>query len=413
MKEPATLPPRKKKILFVVTKSNFGGAQRYVYNLATEFKNDNFETAVALGGTGALKQKLEVEGIPVFPILGAQRDIHISKEIRVLWQLYRIMRRYKPDIVHLNSPKIGGLGAASARLASVLNRIFGKSPISKIIYTSHGWPFKEPRPEWQLALISLLSWLTVLLCHTTIVFSQTEKNDVKNWPFIEDKLVIIPNGLKSFTPLSKEESLKKLLGEELAEEILRDKWHVIGTITELHKNKGLPFALEGVDAYIRHEGENLKGKIAPAIDKRLKTLYVIVGDGEERKSIENIISQRSLKNNVILTGPIDEARQYLKAFDIFLMSSLKEGLPFTILEAGYAKVPVISTSVGAVPEVIQNLETGLLIHPARPQQIKNALIYMEDHPEIRKPITENLKKRIDETFNFETFIEKIKALYLR
>lgn len=416
----AELPARKKKVLFVITKSNFGGAQRYVYELASRLKDENFETAVALGGSGILKTKLEEAGVPVFPISSAQRDISITKEIRVLWRLFRIMRKYKPDIVHLNSPKIGGLGAVAARTASILNRFFSRKgqrhPISKIIYTNHGWPFKEPRPEWQLVLIRIFSWLTVFLGGTTIVLSQTEKDDVRNWPLIGDRLAIIPNGLKHFTLQSREDSLKRLVGNERAEEWLRDKWTVIGTISELHKNKGLTFAIDGIDKYIQHEGENLGTESARATalanDRRARTAYIIVSDGEERKNIENLIKEKDLEDKVVLTGDVDEARQYLKAFDIFLMSSVKEGLPFAILEAGYAGVPVISTSVGAIPEVIKNLETGLLIHPARPQQIKNALIYLEDNPEIKKDMTVALKKKVEETFNFDTVTEKIKALYL-
>ncbi len=413
--------PRKKRVLLVITKSVFGGAGRYVYELATKLKEEGgapgiqkFEVAVALGGDGVLKTKLENAGIEVFPISASQRDISVTKEIRVLWRLFKIMRKYKPDIVHLNSPKIGGLGAVAARKASILNRFFGKKenrrPISKIIYTNHGWPFNEPRPEWQLVIIRIFSWLTVFLGGTTIVLSQTEKDNVRHWPFISKRLVIIPNGLKPFNLVPKEEALKKLVGERRAEEWLKDKWTVIGTISELHKNKGLPYGIEGVEMYIKHDA-GLLNESAKTIERRKKTAYVIVSDGEERKNLENLIAEKSLQNNVILTGAVDEAREYLKAFDVFLMSSVKEGLPFAILESGYAEVPVISTSVGAIPEVIQNLETGMLIHPARPQQIKNALIYLEEHPEIRKHMTQALKKKVNDAFSFESVIEKIKKLY--
>lgn len=407
----------KEKVLFVITKSNFGGAQRYVFELAVRMRQEGFETAVALGGKGVLKSKLLQEGITVFSISDAQRDISITKEIKVLWRLFRIMRAYKPHIVHLNSPKIGGLGAVAARKASILNRVFGRGEgrhsIKKIIYTNHGWPFKEPRPEKQLVIIRLLSWLTVFLCKTTIVLSQTEKDDVRNWPFIGKKIVIIPNGLKPFTMHSKEESLRALVGDELAEKWLREKWTVIGTISELHKNKGLPYAIEGIDEYMKHDAGSADSQKDAINEQRQKTAFIIVGEGEDQKSIEALIHEKSLENKVILTGAVNEAREYLKAFDLFLLSSVKEGLPFAILEAGFAEVPVISTSVGAIPEVVQNLETGLLIHPARPQQIKNALIYIEEHPEIKKKVADALKKRVEDTFNFETIVKKVKNLYLK
>ena len=125
--------PRPQKVLLVITKSNFGGAQRYVFELATRLMSDGYEVAVALGGEGALKDKLINASIKVFPLSDAQRDINIKKEIRVLWRIFKIAREWRPDVMHLNSPKIGGLGVVAGKLAGV----------KKIFYTNHGWPVGE------------------------------------------------------------------------------------------------------------------------------------------------------------------------------------------------------------------------------------------------------------------------------
>lgn len=385
-----------KKILFIITKSNFGGAQRYVFELATRLKKDGHTVAVALGGNGALKTKLEEEGVDVFSITGAQRDISITKEIQVLWNIFSIIRRYKPTIVHLNSPKIGGLGAVAARVAYFLNR----TKSGKIIYTNHGWPFNEPRPEWQQIIIRIFSWLTVFLGGTTIVLGETERNDVRSWPFVQNKFVIIPNGVSTFNVIDKKTSLSRLAGEKKAEEWIAEKRLIIGTISELHKNKGLTFALEGLNSYIEQYPTQ-------------KIAYVIIGEGEERTELESIIKKLSHLHpeHVVLAGQIPEAREYVGAFDLFLLSSVKEGLPFALLEAGSAGVPVISTSVGGIPEVIQNLENGILIAPRRPQEIKNALVYLNEHPEVLDIMITNFKKKIEQKYNFELIVADIKKLY--
>jgi glycosyltransferase involved in cell wall biosynthesis len=384
------------KILFIITKSNFGGAQRYVFELATRLQTDGHTVAVALGGNGALKTKLEESGIEVFSISGAQRDISLAKEVQVLWNIFSIIRTYKPTVVHLNSPKIGGLGSVAARLAYAMNR----TKSGKIIYTNHGWPFNEPRPEWQQILIRIFSWLTVFLGGTTIVLGDTERNDVKGWPFVQKKFVIIPNGVSNFNVLDKNTALSKLVGEQKAKDWIAEKRLIIGTISELHKNKGLTFALEGLNSYIEQYPNQ-------------KIAYVIIGEGEERKTLEETIKKLShLKpEHVVLSGQIPEAREYVGAFDLFLLSSVKEGLPFAILEAGYAGVPVISTSVGGIPEVIQNLENGILIAPRRPQEIKNALVYLNEHPEVNTNMVAKFKEKIKEKYNFEHIIEQIKKLY--
>jgi glycosyltransferase involved in cell wall biosynthesis len=175
---------------------------------------------------------------------------------------------------------------------------------------------------------------------------------------------------------------------------------MIGTISELHKNKGLTFALEGLNSYIEQYPTQ-------------KIAYVVIGEGEERKTLEAIIKNLSHlhSEHVVLAGQIPEAREYVGAFDLFLLSSVKEGLPFAILEAGSAGIPVISTSVGGIPEVIKNLENGILIAPRRPQEIKNALVYLDEHPEVLDVMVTNFKKKIEQKYNFELIVTDIKKLY--
>lgn len=104
----------KKRILYVITKSNWGGAQRYVYDLATGLPKDHFAISVACGGQGLLKDKLEIAGIKIIPIPYFQRDINITKEFYSFVELIKIFRTEKPDIIHLNSSKAGVIGALAA-----------------------------------------------------------------------------------------------------------------------------------------------------------------------------------------------------------------------------------------------------------------------------------------------------------
>jgi glycosyltransferase involved in cell wall biosynthesis len=382
--------PEPLRILYIITKSNFGGATRYVLEMAKRAKEEGFETAVAFGGSGFLKDELEKEHIPGFSLAGAQRDIDLLKEFKLLIELIRIIHTWKPTVVHLNSPKIGGVGAVAARLLGV----------KKIIYTNHGWPFKEDRPIWQIALIRFFSWMTILANKTIIVLSETEKDFVKNWVGAKNKISVIPNGLSEFVPKDKTEALRLLLthtGQE-AEQITNTHTRIIGTISELHKNKGLGFALDGLQQYLDHE-------------PHMKTLFIIIGEGERRVELETQIKALNMGKNVVLAGHVPDARNYLRAFDIFLLSSVKEGLPYAILEAGFAEVPVISTSVGGIPEVIRNFETGLLIPPKRPTEIKNALIYFDEHPEMIAAMKKNLKKLVAHTYNFNSVFERTVKLY--
>ncbi len=133
----------RRKILLVVTKGNWGGAQRYVYDLATELPVDQFEPVVVAGAGHALPTRLAAAGIRTIALPKLERDINWRQEAATLAALVKIFWRERPSVVHLNSSKIGGLGALAARLALV----------PRIIFTAHGWPFHEARPGLNLRLV--------------------------------------------------------------------------------------------------------------------------------------------------------------------------------------------------------------------------------------------------------------------
>ncbi len=378
------------KILFAITKSNFGGAQKYVYELASRYKELGHDVQVSAGGEGVLKDKLNAAGIPVHHISGAQRDIDILKEFKVAINLFKTIRQVRPDVLHLNSPKIGGLGA-------LIGRTLG---VKTIVYTNHGWPFNEPRPLWQVAIIKTLSWLTLVLNKKTIVLSNIEFDQVAKWPLVKGKVVVIPNGVSDFVLLSKEDAVKKMseqtgfdFDSKATEKVL-----MIGSIGELHNNKGYTYAIDGIKSFI-YQYPNIKIK------------YIIIGEGEERQDLEKKIKEEKLENIIYLAGQVENAKQYLRAFDIFLISSVKEGLPYVLLEAGLADVPVITTSVGGIPEAVENLKEALIIAPKRPQEIQNAIFYATQHQDDLSKISSAFKNKVSTKYNFENISEKILELY--
>lgn len=387
------------KILYGVTKSNFGGAQRYVFELAEYAKSQGHDVSVTCGGDGLLVDRLRDIDIPVYTLDTVQRDIALLKEVKTLWKLFHLMRQIRPDAVHLNSPKLGGLGSVVARLAGV----------KKIIYTNHGWPFKEHRPFWHIILIKFFSFLTILFNTKVIVLSKKELDMVKHWPLISvfdsktntGKLVVIPNGVQSFELINKSEALDALLGTKRAEEIRQLSPIIFGNISELHQNKGYIYALQGIHTYLH----TLKTPLDTDIH------FVIVSDGEEKNALKSIVANLNLESYVTFAGYIRDARTYFKAFDVCMMTSIKEGLPFTLLEAGYARVPIITTSVGGIPELIQDKETGLLIAPHDHMEVARAIQYAVQHRDHMSCYAERLKHHVDTSFSFDTQAPHILKLY--
>ncbi|MBI5140229.1 MAG: glycosyltransferase family 4 protein [Candidatus Vogelbacteria bacterium] len=377
------------KILYVITKSNWGGAQKYVYELAAHMNKDH-EVVVAFGGTGergaeagALEKRLNEAGIRSVMISSLSRDIHLLDEPRGVFDLIKLYREEEPDIIHLNSSKIGGTGSLAGRVYSLLNpKRSIRNPI--IIFTVHGWPFNENRPWIAKKIISFLSWLTVIFSHRTICINQKDLSLVTNWPFIKNKLELIYIGI------SAQEKKGLIKVGERPEGIPIQ----IGTISELTKNKGLTYA---IDAISKIKDRNI--------------MFSVIGEGEERTSLEKQIKEEGIEDKVKLLGFKDNAASYIGIFDIFMLSSVKEGLPYSILEAGLARLPVIATNVGGIPEIIEDGVSGILVPPKDSDAIKGALKKLLDNPELGKTLGKNLEKVVKQKFSTDEMTEKTEKLY--
>ncbi len=389
-----------RKILYVITKSNFGGAQRNVFDLATAMKEHGFEVVVALGGLpaathaaqageGLLKQKLETAGVRTLSIESLGRDISATKDAGSFGEIFSIIKRERPDIMHLHSPKAAGLGALAARLFAIRSTLYAP----RIIYTVHGWAFNEDRPLHQRAAIVFFSWLTMLLCHKTILLSQREYNQALTFPFVKNKLALIPLGIKSPVFLSAN-AARKEMGTQLHYDI--SKCVAIGTIAELHPNKGLTYLINAM---------------AEISKKYPHVMCVIVGEGQEKASLELLANEKGLKHIVRFAGYIDEASKYLKAFDVFVLPSVKEGLPYVLLEAGLASLPVIATSVGGIPEIVKDKKSGLLVQPKNPSELASALSFMVTHLKERTAFGSAIHAHVKSQFSFEKMLSATKNLY--
>lgn len=378
------MPGIQKKVLYVITKSNFGGAQRYVYELATGLPADRYATMVAAGGNGILVEKLKDKGISTRTIRSFERDINIVKEFQSLQELWRIFRTEKPDIVHLNSSKAGGSGALIARLSGV----------PRIIFTAHGWPFFEKRSLFTRAVIWLLSYLTVILAHHTIVVSKHDKNRAY-MPFVAHKMSCIHTAVPHITFHDRSTAREKLIPEHIRIEHSQNLW-VVST-GEHTRNKNL-YAL--LDA-ITHAHSTASRKI----------FLTLIGDGEERTGLEAYAKTHGLSNSVYFTGFVDDARSYLKAFDVFALPSLKEGFPYGLLEAGAAGLGCIASNVGGIPEILCDAGYGILIDPNETSTLVQALErYMKDEG-LAQSHGEALAAHIRERFDLNQMKDATIALY--
>lgn len=335
-------------VLFVITKSNWGGAQRYTYDLASGFAAQGLRVEVALGGTGTreaspglLAESLRAASIPVHVVRHFMRDMALFSDTLAFFELVRIIRSVRPDVLHVTSSKAGGLGALAGRLCRV----------PRIVFTSHGLAYDEDwRPRWQRGLIALFTWLTFFFSHAVILISRDSYERAHTLPLVGRKSVLVHNGIGADALLAKEDARHALARAKVELEACTAH-HWVGVIAELHPNKRLSLALEAF----------------AALPPGLSACLVLIGGGQEQQTLMERSRALGIAERVHFLGYVPDAGRFMSAFDLFLMTSRKEGLPYVLLEALAAGVPAVAVSVGGVPDVVEDGVTGVCVGSPAPE----------------------------------------------
>ena len=319
------------------------------------------------------------------------------KNFLAFFETFNLIRKFKPDILYLLSSEAGFIGAIAGKLYRLLS--WQKKP--KIIYRIGGWAFKEPRNIFIKEIYLWAEKLSAPFKDVIITNSEFDKHlATKNKIAKPDKIITIYNGLDinnlEFFP---REVARKFLENKIYETIhhkLKVEGLLIGTIANLYKNKGLEYIILAIAKVMYHNKFN----------------FIIIGEGPERSKIENLIKKTNLENDVFLIGFISDAFEYLKAFDLFVLPSVKEGQPWTILEAMAAGVPIVATNIAGIPEMIENEKSGLLVEPADPDALANAIEKMLTRPSLAQECVKNALTAVKEKFSVEKMIRENENLLL-
>lgn len=361
------------KILYLITKSNWGGAQRYVYDLATSFKAKGVDVIVAYGGKDELEKKLIEQGIITHSFPTLIRDISFTKEFRAARDIYILIKKERPEVLHLNSTKAAGMG-------SFIGRVLG---VDLVVATIHGAPFREDRRWVERKLIYFFTWMTCLFAHKVITVSKQDEADIGAMFFIKKKVVTIYNGITVNGPPPKRMSTR---GRET---------HIV-SIGDLTRNKGYIYGLQAVDLLVK---------------KGIPVKYTIEGEGEDRKKIEEYIAVKNLGEHVTLLGRTLTTKDSLHEYDVFLLPSVKEGLPYTLIEAGNAMLPVVTTITGGIPEIIRHDETGLLVQPKDSEGLCNAIESLIRNRKHAKELGQKLHSHIVQNFSYSKMLVETAKVY--
>jgi len=258
----------------------------------------------------------------------------------------------------------------------------------KVVYRIGGWSFNDPIPSWQKKLQQFLekisaSWKDVIIVNNYHDLEQAKKIRIKP----RQNITLVHNGLDPYKI--------NFLEKDTARSQLKipSSKKVIGTIANFYPAKGL---------------ENII-KAAAKINRE-DIVWCIIGDGAGRNALEKLIQDKKLGDKIILAGRKESASSYLNAFDVFILPSVKEGFPWAVLEAMAAKLPIIATRVGAVPEILEDGINGYIIEPNNIDQIIDRLtLLLNNYPRAQEMGIQAHQKLLFD-FNNDSMISQIERL---
>lgn len=353
------------RVLIVITLAETGGAQTYVRNLLSMLVEE-YDVTVAAHGEGPLAEATRASGATFVPLIHVRRPLDPFRDVAGFFELWRLCRKTRPNLVHLNSSKVGILGAAATALAGVRVRVF----------TAHGWAFNT-ETGIRAALYRTLHRMIRPLLTCVVCVSESE----------------LAVGLAARACLrSRSEVIRNGVPQRQAAEGSRSG---IVTVTRLRAPKDI-FTL--VEAVAQHES-------LPQV--------TVVGDGPDRERLEEELAARGLDRRFDLVGDVPDAGPFLDRASLFVLSSRSEGLPMAVLEAMAAGLPVVATAVGGIPEVVRDGSSGLLAPPGDAAALGSALAELASNPERAAAFGTAGRRLIDEEFSIERCRQAHRELYER
>lgn len=386
------------KILFVITQGDWGGAQRYVYDLATHLNPGEFNVSVAVGAEtqGELVEKLKARRISVYPLHRLRRSMNPLTNGLFIIELRRLLAKLSPDVVHFNSTNAGVFGPFAVWLHKLILHFSPQSPRlrpPKVIYTAHGFPFQEPGALRRI-IFSLAERLAAPLRDRTICVSRADyQAAIRKGIAAPPKLLHIPNGVDA-------ESLDLLPAREARQELFPDLPEnaiLVGAISNLYPNKGFRYLVEAA-ALLKKESANIR--------------FAIAGSGPEEAFLRMLISRRGLTKQFHLFPYRESGARFLRAFDIIVSPSIKEGLPYFLIEASLAERAIVASAVGGVPEIINNRESGAVVPPKDPAALAWAIRELADSKQLRDEFGVRASSHARAQFPLTRMIQNTERCYL-
>lgn len=356
------------KINLLITTYNLdsGGVEEVILTYTKLLDKSKYNITVACLVSGIVSNEIaSIDGVNV---------IHIDTKSRIkrFFEFWKVARDTKANIVHNHACWYG----------LIVGFLVGAKRV-ETVHNIYQWFIKRERIQYGLYC---------LLVNKIITVSEYVKTyTLENFPLMKQKkFIVIHNGidLNKFQKDYNQSELRKRFS------ITSDEI-VVGFVGRLTEQKGVEYLIEAAH------------RISP-IAKNIK--FIIVGDGELKDKLEKQVRKYALTNTMFVGFQRDVSR-YLNLFDIFVLPSLWEGLPVSVLEAFASEKPVVATKVSGTPEVVRDGINGYLVEPKNIEQLTEKILLLANNPTLMKEFGKKGKELILSEFTANAMVSKTEKVY--
>jgi glycosyltransferase involved in cell wall biosynthesis len=372
---------QKANILFCITKLELGGAQKQLLAVIRALDKTTFNVFLFTAKDGLLvEDACRIEQLTIIRSRFLERPLHPAKDLLALLELYRCIKRNKITIVHTHSSKAGIVGRIAARLAKV--RV--------IIHTVHGWSFNAFQPALvRMAYTALERFCGCLTSRIVVCCLADKEKGLLCRIGSEDRYVLIRYGIEY-------ELFGKACSDARQRFGIKGHGPVIGSVACFKPQKA---PLDFIE-------------VARLVHERLPDArFVLAGDGVLRPAVEKMIASSGLGDAVVLLGWQQDIPSLLSLFDVFILTSLWEGLPITVLEALASSRPVIATDTGGIREVVKEGVNGFLVRPGDPGALGRQLLRVLTDAGLRKDLSGKARASLAGDYQSSRMVRETHDLY--
>lgn len=365
-----------KKILYIAISSQTGGVPKHILNALKRAKEFGYEITVAAPKDGDYYRWFQEY---------SSEMINISLKpysVVSLWKLRQYIKHNKIELVHSHG-KGAGMYARPLRVLC---------PGIKVVHTFHGIYLEQ----YGTALKRVYCFIERILRHWTDTFicvSESEREEALRWGFaFPNAIKVIANGVD--LELYKNEMVNRSIYFNEFE--LPQNAYVIGCVARLEVMKGHEYLLRAFEIINR---------------KYHQTRLILIGDGPARQEIENLIKELQLENKVVLAGFRHDVPKLLKIMDLFVSASLKEGMPYTLIEALAAGVPVVATDVIGNRDVVGDGKEGFLVCPKDENSLAEGMEKAITQRELCREYVLAGQKKVERDLTVESSVKHLFEVY--